>query len=267
MTSIPNDRPIKIGIAGIGAIGGAVARALTQKGIDNLKLDCICDPFAQNPYGCDAVDFDTLIARADLVVECLPAHVVPELALKTFAAGKDILFISSAALLVYPEILQHHKKSQSRALVPSGALAGLDGVKAMKEMGITASRISTTKKPMGYTGAPHVTSQNIDLAKITEKTRIFEGNALEASQGFPANINVAATLSLASIGGEKTRVEIWADPQANGNAHEITVTSAYSTLTCRIENMPDPQNPKSSILAAQSIVATLRDLSSAIVVS
>lgn len=106
----------------------------------------------------------------------------------------------------------------------------------------------------------------IDLTSITKMTRIFEGTALEAAKGFPANVNVAATLSLAGIGAEKTRVEIWADPDAKGNAHEFTVEGEFSTLTSRIVNMPDPANPKSSMLAAQSIVSVLEDLNSALVV-
>lgn len=256
----------KIGIAGVGAIGGAVARALIA-GIDGFKLDCVCDPYAKETFGVENVDFQTLIDRVDLVVECLPAHIVPELANLGFTAHKDILFISSAALLVYPEILENHKKSRSRIYVPSGALAGLDGVKAMKEMGISTAKIASTKKPLGFTGAPYIFENMVDLQSISIKTRIFEGNALEASRGFPANINVAATLSLAGIGPEKTRVEIWADPDAKGNAHEIEVMTAYSTLSCRIENMPDPQNPKSSVLAAQSIVAALKDMNNAIVIS
>lgn len=267
MHSIPNDEVKKIGIAGIGAIGGAVARALTQgAGIKGMSLDCISDPHAENVYGVPNVDFETLAHRCDLVIECLPARIVPELAKEIFATYTDVIFISSAALLVYPEILEAHKSAESRVFVPSGALCGLDGVKGMKGLGINNSKIATTKKPSGYTGAPYVEENAINLEAITTRTCIFEGNALEASKGFPANINVAATLSLAGIGPEKTMVEIWADPEAKGNAHEITVESNYSTLRSRIENMPDPANPKSSVLAAQSIIALLKDMSSAIVV-
>ena len=159
-----------------------------------------------------------------------------------------------------------HDLSTSRVLVPSGALAGLDGVKGLKELGIEKSVIASTKPPRGFEGAPYVDKMGINLAQIESKTRIFEGSALEAAKGFPANVNVAATLSLAGIGAEQTRVEIWADPQAKGNSHEITVTGEFSTLHARIENRPDPANPKSSMLAAQSIVAVLRDMNNALVV-
>ncbi len=267
MMTIPNRfEQTKIGIAGVGAIGSAVARALIA-GIDGFTLDCVSDPALSADLGVLNTDFDTLLHRCDLVIECLPANIVPQLARKAFSTNTDIIFISSAALLIYPQILQELKTSKSHAYIPSGALCGIDGVLAMKEMGINSAKIASTKRPSGFNDAPYIVENEIDLAAITQNTLIFEGNALTAAKGFPANINVAATLSLAGIGADKTRVEIWADPKAAGNMHEITVRSNYSTLTSKIENMPDPANPKSSVLAAQSIVATLRNMSNALVIS
>lgn len=269
MTTIPNTNAKTVGIAGIGAIGAAVARALTSAdGIHGFTLTAISDTAPKHDFGVPNVDFETLASQCDLIIECLPAGIVPKLASVAFKHNTDIIFISSAALLVYPEILEDHKasNSQSRIYVPSGALCGLDGVKAMRGLGVESAKIATTKKPSGYGGAPYVVENAIDLEAITSRTCIFEGNALQASKGFPANINVAATLSLAGIGGENTKVEIWADPAVQGNTHEITVQSAYSKMVSRIENMPDPANPKSSVLAAQSIIAMLRDMSNAIVI-
>lgn len=260
MTAIPYK---KIGIAGTGAVGSAVARALISgEGIGGMVLDCVSDPFVETHLGVDNVSFDSLVTRCDLIIEALPAKEVPTLARVVFEAGKDIVFISAAALLIYPEVLEGLKASDSNAYLPSGALCGLDGVVGMKEMGIISSKIASTKPPKGFSGAPYVVDNTIDLDGITEKTRIFEGNAYDAAKGFPANVNVAASLSLAGIPAEQTRVEIWADPAAKGNMHEITVKSDYSTLVSRIENTPDPANPKSSALTAQSIVACLRNMNS-----
>ncbi len=268
MMTIPNRfEEVKVGIAGVGAIGSAVARSLLNQGIEGFTLECISDPNAGNELGVANIDFDTLLERCDLVIECLPANIVPKLASKAFLSNTDIIFISTAALLAYPQILKGLEQSQSRAYIPSGALCGIDGVRAMKEMGIISSVIASTKLPSGFNDAPYVVENGILLSGISSKTLIFEGNALEAAKGFPANINVAATLSLAGIGGSKTRVEIWADPEAKGNMHEITVKSKYSTLNAKIENMPDPANPKSSVLAAQSIIATIKNMSAALVIS
>jgi aspartate dehydrogenase len=100
----------------------------------------------------------------------------------------------------------------------------------------------------------------IDLNSITEKTKLFGGYALEAAKAFPANVNVAATLSLAGIGADKTWVEVWADPAALGNSHEIRVIGGYSTITAKVENTPDPANPKSSMITAQSVISLLKNL-------
>lgn len=257
----------KIGIAGLGAIGSAVAKALTNdKGIEGCVLHAVSDPDPKRDFAVQNVSFEALVDQCDLVIECLPAHIVLELAELCFQKNRDIVFISSAALLLYPDIVMHLKRSNSRAYLPSGALCGLDGVRAMKEMGIESVKIASTKPPKGFVGAPYIIKNDIDLDAVTGKTLIFEGNAHEASEGFPANINVAATLSIAGVGASYTRVEIWADPDATGNAHEITVCSQYSTIHSRVENMPDPMNPKSSVLAAQSIVACLRNMNEALVI-
>lgn len=259
---------IKVGVAGLGAIGSAVCRALTEKqGIAGIKLICVSDIKDSDYCPAPNVSFKEMANRVDLIIECLPAHIVPDLAEAAFALGKNMIVISSASLILFPEILQKREKSKSRIFVPSGALAGLDGVKAMRQMGISSALIASTKPPKGFANAPYIIENKLDLEKITKKTLLFTGNALEASKGFPANVNVAATLSLVGIGPEKTQVEIWADPNATGNTHQITVKSAYSTLKASIENMPDPANPKSSVLAAQSIIATLHDLNNSVVIA
>lgn len=258
-----NQGTIKIGIAGLGAIGKAVARALI-KGIDGYELTAASNLLPVDEFDIPYVSLKELAERCDLIIEALPPSVVPALAEEVFIAKKDLILISTCALLMHPEILQSTNLSTSRIFVPSGALAGLDGVKAMREMGIQKCKIASTKPPNGFSTAPYILEQGISLETIDTKTLIFSGNANEAAKGFPANVNVAATLSIASgFGGEKTQVEIWADPAAKGNAHEITVETAYSHLSARIENLPDPANPKSSVLAAQSIVAALKNRNNA----
>lgn len=258
-----------VGIAGTGALGSTVARAMI-KGIDGLALTHLSDIAPKAEFELPYVSFDTLAEKCDIIVECLPPKAVLDLAKKVLEAQKTLIMISGCALLMYPEILDIHKAStgpnKARIIIPSGALLGLDGVKSLRETGISSSKIASTKRPIGFTGAPYVDEMGIDLTQIKTKTKIFEGNALEAAKGFPVNVNVAATLSLAGIGAEKTRVEIWADPGVKGNTHEITVEGEHSRITSKIENTPDPKNPKSSMLAAQSIIVALKDINSALVV-
>lgn len=253
---LKKDMTIKTGIAGCGALGGIVAGALVE-GIDGYELIGISD-IRKPPFDVPLMDFEELAEKADLVIECLPPKEVPKLAQIVLKKNKRLVLISAAALLLYPEIETWAAGSEGRIIVPSGALSGLDAVSALNCAGIQSAKIRSTKPPKGFTGAPYVVQEQIDLDAITEKTKLFEGNALEAARAFPANVNVAASLSLAGIGPEKTRVEVWADPDIRGNSHEITVSGERSTITSKVENTPDPANPKSSMLAGYSIVAWLK---------
>lgn len=255
----------KVGIAGVGAIGSAVARALV-KGIQGYELTAASDIKPSSEFAIPCVDFTELAARCDLIIEALPPAVVPALAEQVFKANKDLVLVSSCAAVMFPGIMEQHRSSKSRIIVPSGALAGLDGVSSLAQLGIKSAKIASTKPPKNYGGAPFITAQNIDLSSIKTRQLLFKGNALEASKGFPANVNVAATLSLAGIGPERTEVEIWADPDSVGNCHEIEVVGEYSTIRAKVENTPDPANPKSSMLAAQSVVSLLKNLSEPIAI-
>ncbi len=255
----------KIGIAGTGAIGKAVIHALMD-GIDGMELIGVSDKTPSQDISTPYLSFDELAKRCDMIIECLPPDIVPELAQKVLKCDKELIMISSCALLIFPEILEWNKASKGRIIIPSGALAGMDGVRALSQMGIKKSRISSTKPPKGFLNAPHIIKNAIDLKMITQKTLLFSGNAIDAAKGFPANVNVAATLSIAGIGSQRTEVEIWADPDSTGNNHEIYVEGEYSNISVKIENTPDPNNPKSSMLAAQSIIATLKSFEAPLVV-
>jgi len=254
----------KIGVAGCGALGTIVCKAL-QEGIDGYDFVGVSD--ITNPdFGVPNMSFAELAQACDMVVECLPPAVVPDLAKEVLSRNKNLVMISACSLLLSPQIKEILTKSEGRILVPSGAIAGLDAISALNCAQIDSATIATTKPPRGLKGAPYITAQNIDLDNITEKTLIFRGNAFEAAKAFPANVNVAATLSLAGIGPEKTQVEVWADPDAKGNCHEIIVKGGSSTIKTSVENLPDPSNPKSSMLAGHSIVATLKKQTTPIVV-
>jgi len=123
--------------------------------------------------------------------------------------------------------------------------------------------LTTSKPPAGLAGAPFVAENQIDLDEIKERTVLFEGTAQEAVKAFPANINVAASLSLAGIGPQRTQVRIIADPELSANVHQIEVIGKFGKLTTRTENLPSPSNPKTSYLAALSAVATLKSITEA----
>ncbi|MEM6811774.1 MAG: aspartate dehydrogenase domain-containing protein [Pseudomonadota bacterium] len=255
---------IKIGVAGCGALGSIVCQSL-REGLEGYEFVGISD-IDEKDFGMPNLSFAELADQCDWIVECLPPKTVPDLAKEVLSRNKTLLMISACSLLLFPEIKELLATSDGRILVPSGALCGLDAISALNCAGIDNALIATTKPPIGLKGAPYIESENIQLDDITEKTLIFKGNAYDAAQAFPANVNVAATLALAGIGPEKTQVEVWADPNAKGNRHDILVTGGTSTIRTSVENVPDPDNPKSSLLAGYSIVATLKKQTFTVVV-
>lgn len=158
--------------------------------------------------------------------------------------------------------MQLAREKNCRIYLPSGALTGLDGVKSAAVGRIDSVTLTTRKPPAGLSGAPYLAREGIDLSSLREEKVIFEGSAEEAVEGFPRNINVAATLSLAGIGVAKTRVRIIADPKISRNIHEIEVEGEFGRLISRTENLPSPSNPKTSLLAIFSAIATLKSLAS-----
>jgi aspartate dehydrogenase len=168
--------------------------------------------------------------------------------------------MSVGGLVKDKSIFSLAEEKGSRIYIPTGAISGLDCVKAAKVAGIDSAMIITRKPPKGLAGAPYILENNIDLEAIEKETIIFEGTAKEAVSAFPKNINVAAALSFAGIGIERTRVRIMASKEYKRNSHEIVIEGVFGKMTAKTENLPSPQNPKTSYLAVLSAVATLEGI-------
>ena len=264
----------KIGVIGCGTIGTEICHAI-DRGVVTAELVGICDTEAEPAEAlAAALKKDTpvlgqsaLIDAVDLVVEATYRHAAPEIIRNSLTRGKDILVMSVGGLLMHvDEFRTLAEENRRQIFVPSGALAGLDAVKGAAEAEISRVTLTTRKPPRGLKGAPYVVEQAIDLDAITEATLIFSGSATEAVPAFPANINVAAALSLAGIGPEKTRVRIFADPDCDRNCHEVEVEGAFGRLVTRTELLTAPENPKTSLLAFLSAIALLRRITATVVV-
>ena len=257
---------LTVGLAGLGAIGLEVARRL-DAGIDGLRLVAASardrDKAARALAGFRAppalVGLAELAASAEVIVECLPAAAFAAVAEPAIEAGRIFMPLSVGQLLERPELAERAKATGARILVPTGALLGLDAVRAAAEGVIHSVRMRTRKPPAGLKGAPHLERNGISVDGLGEPLRVFQGDARAAARGFPANVNVAAALSLAGIGPERTEVEIWADPGVTRNIHEIEVEADSARLFFRIENVPS-ENPKTGRITALSVVAALRGL-------
>ena len=266
---------LKIGVYGCGAIGTELCKTIDEGNI-NVELYAIYDRTNEHvtrlkeqlentdPLVLDIVE---MAKRADLVVECASQQAVYDIVPTALRAKCDVMIISVGAF-VDQELLRDTqelaRENRCRIYLPSGAISGLDGLRSAASAEIYSVTLTTYKHPRGLSGAPYIIQNDIDIDVITEKTTIFEGTAMEAIKAFPANVNVAATLSIAGIGFEKTRVKIIANPALDRNIHEISVEGDFGAFTARMENVPSPTNPKTSYLAALSVITTLKEITNPI---
>jgi aspartate dehydrogenase len=261
---------LRVAIAGLGPIGTKVAEALDQ-GIDGLVLTAVS---VQNPEKHQAwlgklaappavLPIEQLSEAADIVIECAPGKLLRSIVAPFVMKGKTAIVLSAGALLENEDLIELAKQNSGQIVVPTGALIGLDAVTAAAVGTIHSVRMVTRKPVQGLAGAPYIVENNIDIERITEPLRIFEGTAREAAKGFPANLNVAVALSLAGIGPDRTRLEIWADPTVTRNIHRVEVESDSARFSMSIENIPS-ENPKTGRITALSVIAYLRKQRSAL---
>jgi aspartate dehydrogenase len=262
---VPRD-PLKIGLAGLGAVGLEVARRL-EAGIPGLVLAAVSvrDKGKARPNlpqigdRIPIVAAETLAQSCDVVVECLPPQLFRSVASSVIEAAKIFMPLSVGQLLENWELVARAKETGARILVPTGALIGLDAVRAAAEGTIHSVTMITRKPPNGLDGAPYLVERGISLKNLKEPMKVFDGTAREGARGFPANVNVAAALSLAGIGPDKTRLEIWADPALTRNTHRIEVDADTARFSMAIEGIPST-NPRTGRIVPLSAVATLRGL-------
>jgi len=259
---------LAVAIAGLGSIGLRVARAL-DKGMPGFRLAAVASgttaraqaavsSFRSPPL---VQTLEDLPKEADIVVECLPPAVFPALAEHVAAyAPSYFLVVSAGALISAKEAAERVAEKGVKIVVPSGAVTGLDGLRAAREVGLQSVRLVTRKPPRSFGGSVNHDGGEIATANITQPLMLFEGTAREAVTLYPKNINVAATISLAGLGPDATEVEIWADPNVAGNCHELHLRSIAGEARSTAINLPDADNPGSSAITGFSVLAALRRL-------
>lgn len=268
MVETASPRQHSVAVAGLGSVGMRVARAL-DAGIPGLRLTAVSahgidrarqrtSDFAHPPK---VVELEALVGEADIVVECLPPAEFRSIAEPVLAGGGTLVAASVGALMANDDLAALAARAGGRIIIPSGALAGLDALAAAAEAGLQEVHLLTRKPPAGF--GPEVEADGgirKATGDIATPVRLFAGTAREAVRRFPKNVNVAATVSLAGLGPDRTTVEIWADPAVASNQHQLSVRSAAGTVSVTAVNLPDPDNPKSSAVTGYSIVAALRRL-------
>ncbi len=266
-TTAASPKPLRIAIAGLGAIGKSLARTLAAGSIPGVTLSAVsaknldrAREFVETlPVKAAVLAIADLEPNADVVVECAPGALLPQIVTPFLKARKHAIVLSVGALLSHPDLIELARAAGGTLLVPTGALIGLDAVIAAAEGTIHSVTMVTRKPPNGLVGAPYLVENHIEVDGLTEPKRVFKGNAREAARGFPANLNVVAALSLAGIGPDRTTLEIWADPTVTRNVHSIEVDSDSARFRMTMENIPS-ENPKTGRIVAQSVVALLRKM-------
>lgn len=259
----------RIGLLGCGAIGTEIALAIDSGKIP-AKLTHVFDfskdaskslvtKLKDKPEITENVGL-LAVAPTDIIVEAASQDAVRDNALSILQNRKDLMIMSVGALLdesILDIIVEGCKDFKRSIYLPSGAILGLDGIRSVKDE-LESITLVTTKSPRSLKGAKFFETSKLDIENIKESAIIFEGTAQEAVQLFPANINVAALLSLAGLGSFNTKVRIVADPNTDKNTHEIVAQGKFGKFSIKVENMPSVSNPKTSRLAILSAIECLR---------
>jgi len=264
---------LKVALVGCGAIGTTLAKAIDAGKAGGVELAWIFD---MKPGSCDALakklrskpkiakQVKDILAdkTVELVIEAATQGAVVKYALSVLKSKKDLMVMSVGALgdeRLLRAIRKAADRTGRRVYVPSGAILGIDGIKAASE-GVEEVTLTTRKPPVALAYSDYVRRKGINLTKLRKPIVVFRGTAREAVKAFPESVNVAATLSLAGIGFSKTKVRIVADPSLNRNVHEIRVRGKAGEFITEARNVPFPDNPRTSYLAALSAIRTLRNL-------
>ena len=257
---------VRVGLVGCGTIGSRLAltvdRALKRYAkivvlhdVDQTHAQALQRKLSSHP---PIVSLPVLIRRSQLVLEAASVHAVGDVLASALRQHRDVLVMSVGGLLLNTEWRRAAARSRGKVVLPSGALAGLDGVKAVAIGGrLQHVRLTSSKPPRALAEAPYVRARRLRLERLTRPRTIFDGSARDAVKAFPQNTNVAAALALASgVSDRRFRVRVVADPTIRFNRHEIEVAGDCGRLQCRIESRPSA-NPKTSEVAVRSAIAAL----------
>jgi aspartate dehydrogenase len=226
-----------------------VVKPLAEELASKLNKAIVVDSVEDELYHCD------------LVIEAASQDAATDIAYKTVSRGVDVMVLSVGAFVddEYREmVFEKARQTDARVFIPSGALAGTDGLRAASVDELYEVELITKKGPKSLSNVKFIEEQGIDVASFVEPTVIFSGTAREAVQKFPKNINVAATVSLLGMGFDKTKVTIVVDPESKSNSHELRIKGEFGEMTCHTYNVPSPDNPKTSYLAAMSAISALK---------
>jgi aspartate dehydrogenase len=268
------EKKIRVGLIGCGVIGGFVLEAFAAGKMNPAQLVMICQRSDRPAERKKALALGIKwVSKAeplwneklDVIVEAASHEALEEHGVRILKAGMDLVPVSIGALVdsqLLGRLIDAATESGSRLHLPSGGIGGLDAIQGLVLQGVEEISMTTRKPPLAWKGIPYVDQLGLDMDKITAPTLLYEGPARDCVKKFPQSINIAAALSLAGIGFEKTMIRILADPGITHNTHEIHYQGEAGRLTMKFENVPVPANPKTTYLACLSVLAALKNIRS-----
>lgn len=262
------DEKLKIGIIGCGAIGSRVAKAVNSEfknlcllsGLYDINLEKTRDLARDlSRPGLFKSSYESLLLSSDFIVEAVNATNTRSIIRQALQLKKGILVMSVGKLLMAKSLFQLAKRNNCPLLIPSGAIAGLDTIKAATQGKVSRITLTTKKPPLSFKNNSYLTKKGINLKKIKAERVLFEGNVNKAVKFFPQNINVAATIALACKDTKKLGIRIITSPKFRTNSHEIEIIGNFGQVNTRVQNLMCPDNPKTSYLAILSAIQTLKE--------
>jgi aspartate dehydrogenase len=202
-----------------------------------------------------------IAVKPDAVIEAASHEAVRQHAAPLLEAGIPVIVLSGGALCddaLRTKLERLAAEKRTLLYVPSGGIGGLDALKAACAAGVDEVEIAVTKPPTAWKDIPYVERLGVDLDRLAGATTLFDGSARDGVPHFPANVNIAAVLSMAGVGFDRTRLKVVADPALKFNTHSITIRGRTGTISLKFESVPSPDNPKTALLACYSALAAIK---------
>ena len=266
---------MRIALIGGGTIARLVLENLQRRELAGLEVAALMGRRGGAPrarelaraFGVNYVEERSALAalRPEAVVEAASHAAVREHLVPLLEQGIGVVVLSAGAL-IDDALRQAAQAASARTgallYVPSGGIGGLDVLRTACLAGVDEVSIQVAKPPAAWKGIAYVESRGFKLDGLSAPLTLFDGTAREGVPHFPQNVNIAAILSLGGIGLDRTRLKVVADPALKLNTHTIRVSGASGRFSLVLENVPSPENPKTSWLACYSALAALASLGS-----
>lgn len=267
ITRVDDGRPMRITIVGCGSIGSKLAKAADEMAevkriyLMDMDMERAEKLAAEVKKAIVVEDVEEELYHCDLVIEAASQGAAKEIIPKVVSRGVDIMTMSVGALVdddFRASVVEKAKTAEASIFIPSGAVCGTDGLRSSAVGHLDEVELITTKGSKSLEGVQHILDMGIDVDSVKEPVVVFSGSARDAVREFPRNINVAATVALLGVGFDRTKVTIVLDPSIHSNSHELRIKGEFGEMTCHTYNVPSPDNPKTSYLAAMSAISALK---------